>query len=127
MFVYLVASFSVFAVMSLADLPDDNEHEFSDYESPARKHPLLGFAIVCGIGSLPEYLHLPVLLPLSTSEHCFRGWFVSVPGSNGRWCSHFRFTIISFKDQRNHFHPRPVFDDDEPKKDPWSKLSETYQ
>ena len=23
------------------------------------------------------------------------------------------------------FHPRPVFDDDEPRKDPWSKLSET--
>ena len=33
MFVYLIASFSVFGVMSLADLKDDNEHEFADYEN----------------------------------------------------------------------------------------------
>ena len=109
MFVYLVASFSVFAVMSLADLPDDNEHEFSDYESLARKHP---FAWVCHCmrnwfprrnTSICRFY-----CQASTSEHCFRGWFVFVPCSNGRWCSHFDL-LLFWLDQRNHFSPETGF------------------
>ena len=125
MFVYLVASFSVFAVMSLADLPDDNEHEFSDYESLARKHPLLGFAIVCGIGSLagipPFAGFIAKLLLVSIAFEA--GLYLSLAAMViGVVISiYYYFGWI----REITFHPRPVFDDDEPRKDPWSKLSET--
>ena len=99
--------------MSLADLPDDNEHEFSDYRIRlARKH-LLGFAIVRNWFPRRNTSICRFYCQASTSEHCFRGWFVSVPCSNGHWCSHFDLLLFLVGSEKSLFHPRPVFDDDE--------------
>jgi NADH-quinone oxidoreductase subunit N len=49
---YLLASFAVFGVMSLAAGPDDAKQELEHYENFARKRPFLGGILVCGLGSL---------------------------------------------------------------------------
>jgi NADH-quinone oxidoreductase subunit N len=49
---YLLASFAVFGVMSLAAGPDDAKQELAHYENFARKRPFLGGILVCGLGSL---------------------------------------------------------------------------
>lgn len=52
LFVYLLASFAVFGVMTVARLNDETEQEFSNYENLAKNHPWLAFVLVSGIGSL---------------------------------------------------------------------------
>lgn len=52
MVTYLLASFAVFGVMSLAAGPDDANQELDHYENYARKRPFLGAVLVCGLGSL---------------------------------------------------------------------------
>jgi len=125
MFVYLVASFAVFAVMSLADLKDDNEHEFSDYEGLAKKHPLLGFTLVCGIGSLagipPFAGFIGKLLLISVALEAglyfsLGAMIVGVVISIYYYFGWIREIV---------FHPRPVFDDNEPKHDAWTRLTDT--
>ena len=49
---YLLASFAVFGVMSLAANADDANQELDYYENFARKRPFLGGVLVCGLGSL---------------------------------------------------------------------------
>lgn len=49
---YLLASFAVFGVMSLAAGADDANQELDHYENFARKRPFLGGVLVCGLGSL---------------------------------------------------------------------------
>jgi NADH-quinone oxidoreductase subunit N len=49
---YLLASFAVFGVMSLAAGADDANQELDDYENFARKRPFLGGVLACGLGSL---------------------------------------------------------------------------
>ena len=49
---YLLASFAVFGVMSLAADADDANQELDHYENFARKRPFLGGILVCGLGSL---------------------------------------------------------------------------
>ena len=124
MFVYLIASFSVFAVMSLADLKDDNEHEFADYENLARKHPLLGFALVCGIGSLagipPFAGFISKLLLVSIAFEAGLYFSLAAMIIGVVISIYYYFGWV----REITFHPRPVFNDEEPKHDPWNKLSE---
>ncbi len=49
---YLLATFAVFGVMSLAADADDANQELDHYENFARKRPFLGGVLVCGLGSL---------------------------------------------------------------------------
>ncbi|TVP76635.1 MAG: NADH-quinone oxidoreductase subunit N [Puniceicoccaceae bacterium] len=49
---YLLASFAVFGVMSLAAGSDDAFQELHQYENFARKRPFLGGVLACGLGSL---------------------------------------------------------------------------
>ncbi len=49
---YLLASFAVFGVMSLAAGSDDANQELDHYENFARKRPFLGGVLACGLGSL---------------------------------------------------------------------------
>ena len=52
LFTYLLGSFAVFGVMSLANVADDAEHEFSHYEGLGQKNPFLAFVLACGVCSL---------------------------------------------------------------------------
>ena len=52
LFTYLLASFAVFGVMTIAKVKDDSEHEFTDYEELLRKIPWAGLTLVIGVGSL---------------------------------------------------------------------------
>jgi len=52
LFVYLVASFTVFGVMGLVQLKEESEHEFRHYEDLSKKQPWLAFVLVCGVASL---------------------------------------------------------------------------
>ena len=52
LFVYLVASFTVFGVMGLAQLKEESEHEFRHYGDLSKKQPWLAFVLVCGVASL---------------------------------------------------------------------------
>ncbi|MDQ8194120.1 NADH-quinone oxidoreductase subunit N [Coraliomargarita sp. SDUM461004] len=49
---YLLASFAVFGVMSIAAGEEDANQELDHYESFARKRPFLGGVLACGLGSL---------------------------------------------------------------------------
>jgi NADH-quinone oxidoreductase subunit N len=49
---YLLASFAVFGVMSLASGEDDAIQELDHYQNFARKRPFLGGVLACGLGSL---------------------------------------------------------------------------
>jgi NADH-quinone oxidoreductase subunit N len=49
---YLLASFAVFGVMSLAAGADDANQELDHYENFARKRPFLSGVLACGLGSL---------------------------------------------------------------------------
>ncbi|MGZ0654370.1 NADH-quinone oxidoreductase subunit N [Coraliomargarita sp. W4R72] len=49
---YLLASFAVFGVMSLASAGDDAIQDLDHYENFARKRPFLGGVLACGLGSL---------------------------------------------------------------------------
>ena len=50
--VYLIASFTVFGVMTLLAGPDDTEQEVSDYSGLAKQSPFLAGVLGCGLGSL---------------------------------------------------------------------------
>lgn len=49
---YLLASFAVFGVMTLAAGADDANQELDHYENFARRRPFLGGVLACGLGSL---------------------------------------------------------------------------
>ena len=123
LFIYLFASFIVFAVMSLADLEDDNEHEFSDYEGLARKHPLLGFTLICGIGSLagipPFAGFIAKLLLVSVAFEAGLYFSLAAMVIGVVISIFYYFGWI----REIAFHPKPKFDEDE-KPDPWTKLSD---
>lgn len=52
LFAYLIASFAVFGVMSLAAGPDDANQELEHYDHFAKKNPFLGAVLAIGLGSL---------------------------------------------------------------------------
>ena len=52
LFTYLLASFAVFGVMSIAAGSDDANQEFDHYQNFARNNPFLGGVLAFGLGSL---------------------------------------------------------------------------
>lgn len=52
LFTYLIASFAVFGVMSLAAGPDDANQELEHYDHFAKKNRFLGAVLAIGLGSL---------------------------------------------------------------------------
>ncbi len=120
LFTYLLASFAVFGVMSIAKVSDDTEHEFSDYEDLARKKPWAGFTLIVGIGSLagiPPFAGFIGKLLLFSLAFETKLYFSLVAMVVGVVISiYYYFGWI----REICFHPRPVFEDDEPKHDPWA-------
>ncbi|MBT5716401.1 MAG: NADH-quinone oxidoreductase subunit N [Opitutae bacterium] len=126
LFIYLIASFSVFGVMGLAQLEDDTEHEFSHYEDLAKKHPWLGFVLVSGIGSLagiPPFAGFVAKLLLISVAYQANLYFSLVAIVIGVAISiYYYFGWI----REITFHPKPSFSDEdsEEKKDPWLLASQ---
>jgi NADH-quinone oxidoreductase subunit N len=120
LFTYLLASFAVFGVMSIAKVSDDTEHEFSDYEDLSRKKPWAGFTLIVGIGSLagiPPFAGFIGKLLLFSLAFETKLYFSLVAMVVGVVISiYYYFGWI----REICFHPRPVFEDDEPKHDPWA-------
>lgn len=52
LFTYLLGSFAVFAVMAHTASQKDDEQELEHYTDLAKNHPLLGCALIVGLGSL---------------------------------------------------------------------------
>jgi NADH-quinone oxidoreductase subunit N len=124
LFVYLLASFCVFGVMGLADLPDETEHEFGHYENLVKKHPWMGFVLVSGIASLagiPPFAGFIAKLLLITVAFEAKLYLSLTAMVIGVVISiYYYFGWI----REIVFKPRPSFDDDEPSHDPWTKLSD---
>lgn len=123
LFVYLLASFLVFGVMCLADLPDDSEHEFSDYEGLAKKNPFLGFTLVSGIASLagipPFAGFIAKLLLISVAFEAGLYFSLAAMIIGVVISIYYYFGWI----REITFDPKPVFDEGEEKRDPWTQLS----
>lgn len=123
MFVYLLASFSVFGVMSLADLPEETDHEFGHYDNLAQKHPWMGFVLASGIASLagiPPFAGFVAKLLLISVAFEAKLYVSLVAMVIGVVISIFYY----FGWMRSvTFYPKPAFSDDEPVHDPWTKLS----
>ena len=119
LFTYLLASFAVFGVMGIANVRDDAEHEFSDYENLASKKPWAGFVLVIGLGSLagiPPLAGFIGKLLLFSLAFETKLYFSLVAMVIGVVISiYYYFGWI----REICFHPRPVFEDDEPRHDPW--------
>jgi NADH-quinone oxidoreductase subunit N len=120
LFIYLLASFAVFGVMTVARLNDETEHEFSHYEDLAKKHPWLGFVLVSGIGSLagiPPFAGFVAKLLLISIAYEAQLYFSLAAMVIGVVISIFYY----FGWMREiTFHPKPSFsDEEEEKEDPW--------
>jgi NADH-quinone oxidoreductase subunit N len=121
LFTYLLASFAVFGVMGIANVKDDAEHEFSDYENLASKKPWAGFTLIIGLGSLagipPLAGFIGKLLLFSVAFET-KLYFSLVAMVIGVVISiYYYFGWI----REICFHPRPVFEDDEGRHDPWEE------
>ncbi len=122
LYTYLFASFAVFGIMGIAKVKDDAEHEFGDYEDLARKKPWAGLTLVVGIGSLagipPLAGFIGKLLLFSVAFET-KLYFSLVAMVIGVVISiYYYFGWI----RAICFHPRPPFDDDEPRHDPWFEM-----
>jgi NADH-quinone oxidoreductase subunit N len=119
LFTYLLASFAVFGVMGIANVKDDAEHEFSDYENLASKKPWAGLTLVVGLGSLAGipplagFIGKLLLFSLAFETKLYFSLFAMVIGVVISIYYYFGWI------REICFHPRPVFEDDEPRQDPW--------
>jgi NADH-quinone oxidoreductase subunit N len=122
LFVYLLASFAVFGVMGIANLKDETEQQFSDYEDLARRHPWLGLVLVSGLGSLagiPPFAGFIAKLLLISVAYEANLYFSLAAMLIGVVISIFYYFGWI---REITFHPRPTFNDesDEGKDDPWA-------
>ena len=123
LFTYLLASFCVFGVMSLARLEDETDHEFSHYENLAKKHPWMGFVLVSGIGSLagipPFAGFIAKLLLISVAFEAKLYFSLSVMIIGVAISIYYYFGWI----REITFHPKPRFSDDNDQNSPeiWGK------
>ncbi|MDA7822813.1 proton-conducting transporter membrane subunit [Opitutales bacterium] len=121
LFTYMLASFVVFGVMGLARVSDDSEHEFSDYENLAIKNPWAAFVLVVGIGSLAGipplagFIGKLLLFSVAFETKLYLSLVAMVIGVV--ISIYYYFAWI----REICFHPRPVFEDDDPKIDAWGK------
>ena len=122
LFTYMLASFAVFGVMGLARVTDDSEHEFSDYENLANKKPWAAFVLVVGIGSLAGippfagFIGKLLLFSVAFETKLFLSIVAMVIGVVISIYYYFGWI------REICFHPRPVFEDDETKHDPWKDI-----
>lgn len=124
LFIYLLASFAVFGVMGLANLKDETEQQFSDYEDLAKRHPWLGFVLVSGLGSLagiPPFAGFIAKLLLISIAYEANLYFSLAAMIIGVVVSIFYYFGWI---REITFHPRPTFNDEsaEEKEDPWAVI-----
>lgn len=121
LFTYLFASFAVFGVMGLARTSDDAEHEFTDYEDLAKKIPWLGFTLIVGIASLAGipplagFIGKLLLFSLAIETKLYFSLGAMVVGVVISIYYYFGWI------REICFQSRPIFEDDEPRNDPWVK------
>ncbi len=119
LFTYLIASFAVFGIMGMAKVSDDSEHEFSDYEDLSKKKPWAGLTLVVGIGSLAGipplagFIGKLLLFSVAFETKLYLSLVAMVIGVVISIYYYFGWI------REICFHPRPVFEDDDPKPDPW--------
>ena len=124
LFTYMLASFAVFGVMCVARTEDDAEHEFSDYENLARKSPFLGICLVVGIASLAGippfagFIGKVLLMSVAFETELYFSLGAMIIGVVISIYYYFGWI------REICFHPRPVFEDDEPPKDAWEKIDD---
>jgi len=122
LFTYMMASFAVFGVMGLARVSDDSEHEFSDYENLATKKPWAAFVLVVGIGSLAGipplagFIGKLLLFSVAFETKLYLSLVAMVIGVVISIYYYFGWI------REICFHPRPAFEDEEPKQDPWINI-----
>lgn len=124
LFIYLIASFSIFGVMGVAKLTDDNEHEFSTYEGLGKKSPFLAFVLICGIGSLagiPPFAGFIAKLLLISVAFEAKLYFSLTAMIIGVVISIYYYFGWA---REVAFDSRPKFDGEENKNDPWSKTTQ---
>lgn len=121
LFTYLLASFAVFGVMTVAKVKDDAEHEFSDYEELLRKVPWAGATLIVGIGSLAGipplagFIGKLLLISVALEAKLYLSIVAMVVGVVISIYYYFGWI------REICFQPRPVFEDDEPKHNPWAE------
>jgi len=113
LFVYLLASFATFGVMSLVDPPDDSEHEFKHFEALGEKHPFLAFVLACGVCSLAGvppfagFIAKLLLFFVAFQAELFLSLAIMVVGVAISIYYYFGWL------REVLFHPRPKFSDEE--------------
>jgi len=121
LFTYLLASFAVFGVMTVAKVKDDAEHEFSDYEELLKKVPWAGATLIVGIGSLAGipplagFIGKLLLISVALEAKLYLSIVAMVVGVVISIYYYFGWI------REICFQPRPVFEDDEPKHNPWAE------
>ena len=119
LFTYLLASFAVFGIMGIANVSDDSEHEFSDYEDLAKKKPWIAFSLVIGVGSLagipPLAGFIGKLLLFSVAFETKLYFSLTAMVIGVVISIYYYFGWL----REVCFHPRPIFEDDEPRYDSW--------
>ena len=122
LFVYLLASFSVFGVMGLAQLKDETEHDFAYYQDLAKKSPWMAFVLVCGVASLagiPPFAGFIAKLLLISVAYEAKLYLSLVALVIGVVISiYYYFGWI----REICFKPRPTFSDEKDEYDWWSDL-----
>ncbi len=119
LFTYLLASFAVFGVMGIAKLEDDSEHEMQHYEDLAKKKPWAGLTLVIGIGSLAGipplagFIGKLLLFSVAFETKLYLSIVAMVVGVVISIYYYFGWI------REICFTPRPVWDDDPPKENPW--------
>ena len=119
LFTFLLASFAVFGVMTIAKVKDDSEHEFEDYEELLRKIPWAGMTLIIGIGSLAGipplagFIGKLLLFSVALEAELYFSILAMVIGVVISIYYYFGWI------REICFQPRPVFEDDETKHDAW--------
>ena len=119
LFTYLLASFAVFGVMTIAKVQNDSEHEFTDYEELLRKVPWAGLTLIIGIGSLAGipplagFIGKLLLFSVALEAKLYLSILAMVVGVVISIYYYFGWI------REICFHPRPVFEDEDPKQDAW--------
>ena len=124
LFMYLLASFIIFGVMSLMTLDKDSDYEFQNFEGLLKKHPWLALCLLVGVSSLagiPPFSGFIAKLMLFNVAFQTKLYFSLTAMVIGVVISiYYYFGWI----RAICFEPRSRFDDEEVPQDPWIKLDQ---
>ena len=124
LFMYLLASFIIFGVMSLMTLDKDSDYEFQNFEGLLKKHPWLALCLLVGVSSLagiPPFSGFIAKLMLFNVAFQTKLYFSLTAMVIGVVISiYYYFGWI----RAICFEPRPRFDDEDVPQDPWIKLDQ---